>query len=174
MAKYSIEDTTLRGIADAIRSKTGGTDDIVVANMATTIASLSNLQGSELKIKRGNFSVNTNSTNKITIKHDLGCIPKVVCIYPRHGGLALTAGNVEKTLFMVYADGYYVSYHTTYDSNYSWYRLSINERTMNYDITAIEPSISRGGLCQANESTVVFKSDDYPLTVSDYNYLVIG
>ena len=40
MAKYSIEDTTLRGIADAIRSKTGGTDDIVVANMANEISEI--------------------------------------------------------------------------------------------------------------------------------------
>ena len=37
MARYSIEDTTLTNIADAIRSKTGKTDGIVVGEMANEI-----------------------------------------------------------------------------------------------------------------------------------------
>ena len=37
MAKYSIEDTTLTGIADAIRGKTGGTDPVAVSDMAAQI-----------------------------------------------------------------------------------------------------------------------------------------
>lgn len=40
MAKYVIEDTTLTGIADAIRSKTGGTDPIPVTGMAGQISAI--------------------------------------------------------------------------------------------------------------------------------------
>lgn len=40
MAKYVIEDTTLTGIADAIRAKTGGTDSISVTDMAAQIAAI--------------------------------------------------------------------------------------------------------------------------------------
>ena len=40
MAKYSIEDTTLSNIADAIRSKTGKTDGIVVGEMASEISGI--------------------------------------------------------------------------------------------------------------------------------------
>ena len=37
MAEYLIQDTTLTGIADAIRGKTGGTDPVPVSDMATQI-----------------------------------------------------------------------------------------------------------------------------------------
>ena len=40
MAKYTIEDSTLAGIADAIREKTGGTEAVAVADMATQIAGI--------------------------------------------------------------------------------------------------------------------------------------
>lgn len=45
MSKYVIEDTTLTGIADAIRGKTGGTAAIPVSNMAAQI------RGIQSKIK---------------------------------------------------------------------------------------------------------------------------
>lgn len=41
MAKYTIEDTTLINIADSIRSKTGSTDGIFVADMASAIDGIS-------------------------------------------------------------------------------------------------------------------------------------
>ena len=41
MAEYLIQDTTLTGIADAIRSKTGSTESIPVANMSDLIMSIS-------------------------------------------------------------------------------------------------------------------------------------
>lgn len=40
MAKYVIEDTTLTGIADAIRAKTGGTDPIAVSDMAEQVGGI--------------------------------------------------------------------------------------------------------------------------------------
>ena len=46
MANYLIQDTTLTGIAEAIRSKTGGTDPILVADMAAKIESISGGGGS--------------------------------------------------------------------------------------------------------------------------------
>lgn len=41
MARYSIEDTTLTNIANAIRSKTGGTESIMVSDMPDQISSIS-------------------------------------------------------------------------------------------------------------------------------------
>lgn len=46
MAKYSIEDTTLTGIANAIRNKTGKASSIKVSNMATEIAGIDSGSGS--------------------------------------------------------------------------------------------------------------------------------
>ena len=40
MAEYLIQDTTLTGIADAIREKTGGTDPVAVSDMAGKIAEI--------------------------------------------------------------------------------------------------------------------------------------
>lgn len=40
MAEYLIQDTTLTGIADAIREKTGGSGTIAVNDMASTIRSI--------------------------------------------------------------------------------------------------------------------------------------
>lgn len=48
MAKYVIEDTTLIGIADAIRAKTGGTDPIAVTDMAAQIAAITGGGSEEL------------------------------------------------------------------------------------------------------------------------------
>lgn len=45
MAKYSIEDTTLTGIADAIREKTGGSEEIKVEDMAGKIGEISGGSG---------------------------------------------------------------------------------------------------------------------------------
>lgn len=41
MAEYLIQDTTLTGIADAVRAKTGKTDSILVSDMASEIANIS-------------------------------------------------------------------------------------------------------------------------------------
>lgn len=40
MAKYSIEDSTLKGIADAIRAKEGTTDAIPVSDLANRVTAL--------------------------------------------------------------------------------------------------------------------------------------
>ena len=65
MARYSIEDATLSGIADSIRSKTGKTSTIVVENMAAQIDSIKT-QG-----VMQNKTV-TPSTSKQTVTADNG------------------------------------------------------------------------------------------------------
>jgi len=40
MSKYSIDSTTLTAIGDAVRSKTGGSDPILVSNLATAISGI--------------------------------------------------------------------------------------------------------------------------------------
>lgn len=57
MARYSIEDTTLTNIANAIREKTGSTNPVQVANMAEEISGIS---GSSVDV--------TEETNAYTTK----------------------------------------------------------------------------------------------------------
>ncbi len=60
MAKYVIEDTTLTNIANAIREKTGGTEQITPSNFATEIAGIQS--GGNSTITSG-FIVNEWDTN---------------------------------------------------------------------------------------------------------------
>ncbi|MBR4072231.1 MAG: leucine-rich repeat protein [Clostridia bacterium] len=94
MALYFIKDTTLKGIADAIRTKTGDTASIPVARMASKIASISvgessggssgeNDSGYTTKIitASGTFNTATTGTGRQTISHGLSAKPDMVVVY---------------------------------------------------------------------------------------------
>lgn len=55
MAEYLIKDTTLTGIADAIRAKNGGTDPIAVTDMAAQIAAITGGGGSSDDVRYVTF-----------------------------------------------------------------------------------------------------------------------
>ena len=65
MARYSIEDTTLTNIADAIRAKTGSNSDILVQDMANEISGIE--VGGEMQSKTV-----TPTTSKQTVVPDNG------------------------------------------------------------------------------------------------------
>lgn len=65
MAEYLIKDTTLSNIADAIRDKTGKTDEILVSNMATEIAEIST--GAELNFEVVGGTVQPENSKENTI-----------------------------------------------------------------------------------------------------------
>lgn len=84
MAKYSIEGSTLTGIADAIRSKTGSSGIVKVEDMAVLIAAIETGGGSTdaMKSSTGTITIASNvlATSK-NIEHGLGVTPKLCGIY---------------------------------------------------------------------------------------------
>lgn len=93
MGTYLIQDTTLSGIADAIRGKTGGADPIPVPDMSALIAGIS--QGGGLptgvaEIASGTFSVAEategnsymNAANAILAEHGMSGVPDGWIVVP--------------------------------------------------------------------------------------------
>ena len=88
MSEYLIKGDTLTGIADAIRSKTGTSDSIVVSDMATLIESIEGGGGS--------FSIVSGITETASISSEhtvsgLGFRPKLIVTIPIDTTTALTA-----------------------------------------------------------------------------------
>lgn len=64
MSEYLIQDTTLTGIADAIRGKTGGTDPVAVSDMAAQIAGIQAGGGDiDALIERSITEISSNATS---------------------------------------------------------------------------------------------------------------
>lgn len=66
MAEYLIQDTTLTGIADAIRGKTGGTDPVAVSDMAAQIEGIQAGGGDDVLnalIDRSITEISSNTTS---------------------------------------------------------------------------------------------------------------
>ena len=89
MALYFIKDTTLTGIADAIRSKTGSAGSIPVGQMASKISSIvagggsgegGTILGYEVVKKSGEFTTGTGVKSK-NITHNCGGSPDLVIVY---------------------------------------------------------------------------------------------
>lgn len=72
MAEYIIQDSTLSSIADAIRTKTGKTDEILVSNMATEITNIST--GAELNfdVVGGTTQPSNPTENAIWVNTNVG------------------------------------------------------------------------------------------------------
>lgn len=95
MALYFIKDTTLSNIANAIRSKTGSSDPIPVASMASKISSIvagggsgegSTILGYEVVKKSGEFTTGTGVKSR-TITHNCGGSPDLVIVYLKRNDL---------------------------------------------------------------------------------------
>ena len=67
MAEYLIQDTTLTGIADAIREKTGGTDPVAVSDMAAQIEGIQAGGGGDINalIDRSITEISSSSVTSI-------------------------------------------------------------------------------------------------------------
>ena len=83
MAKYSIEDSTLTGIADAIREKNGTTENISPTDMAAAILAISSGDGGGLKYEIGQFTV-ASDTQSTTVHHNLGETPYFMMVWTDH------------------------------------------------------------------------------------------
>ena len=83
MADYLIHDSTLEDIADAIRSKTGGSSLIVPEDMPTEIASISGggLPTGMTYIGSGTFTLASNEFLTVQINHGLPFTPKAILVW---------------------------------------------------------------------------------------------
>jgi hypothetical protein len=97
MAKGFISDTTLTAIADAIREKTGSTEQMMPGEMADLIRSIA---GDGVLIKAGTFQV-ASDQQSVTIEHGLGKVPAFAIV-----GRTSTGGTLTKAvLYVMRADG---------------------------------------------------------------------
>lgn len=172
MADYIIQDTTLTGIAEAIRSKTGGTDPIKVSDMAAQIAGIMTGGGDKTPVmKSGSFKP---TTGVVTVQHNLGVIPDIaIVIIQATVGNSKFIGSVGYSQAMVDALGggyicpaYYTAATGTGGANIST------------DI-GIEQSNSRGNtygnIRAATETTFVVGGDEMGCQTNvTYRYIVIG
>lgn len=73
----------LTAIADAIRTKTGGTDPLTLVGMAEAIAGISSGGGSGLDYDMGEFVLenDNNATTAININHNLGDSPEFILVW---------------------------------------------------------------------------------------------
>ena len=89
--KYTIDGSTLTGIADAIRTQYGEDTPIAVSDMAEAILGISGGGGGE-----GQFNVATTMLmaegNTLTFEHDLGTVPRFFIIFPTN--LSDIVGNL--------------------------------------------------------------------------------
>lgn len=80
MSIYLIQGETLAALGDAIRSKTGETEPLTPADMATAISEISELPGAIEKIDAGVFTPTSSDYLSCVIDHDLGDVPDFVVL----------------------------------------------------------------------------------------------
>lgn len=115
---YTIKGSTLTGIAEAIRSKTGGNDPIKVADMAAQIAAI--VAGGSDKtpvLVKDSFEATAKSQ---TITHTLGVVPDVAILFMTNttssSGIAVACvgfsealnnaiGSITNNVYLVTASG---------------------------------------------------------------------
>ena len=72
MSEYRIQDTTLTGIADAIRSKTGSAAAILVSKMANEIESISTGGGERNKTVQSDLGfIDLENDSRVTLPNGL-------------------------------------------------------------------------------------------------------
>lgn len=107
MAKYTINDTTLVAIADAIRAKSGTTGGIDPANMAALIAAIESGGGGS----GGGFTwgtvvpEDTASMDYVAIEHGLGKRPACFVIFVMPDGNTTTEADQARWSFSSYNKG---------------------------------------------------------------------
>ena len=83
MAEYLIQDTTLTGIAEAIREKTGGTDPVAVSDMAGKIAEIEAGGGDiDALIDRSITEISSSSATSIGSYAFYSCIALTTADFP--------------------------------------------------------------------------------------------
>lgn len=136
MAKYTINDTTLVAIADAIREKSGNTDGIDPTNMAALIASIeAGGGGGGGKIAYGTITPADASVN-LEIAHGLGKVPDFFCIVASNNSNSVySKSNPQGQSFIYAIRGTYRTYNNWY------YGRNQYEKVVNYNQDFIHDTI---------------------------------
>lgn len=182
MALYFIKDTTLKGIADAIRTKTGDSASIPVADFASEIESIvvddgsssgggsgegDTIIGYEVITKSGTFETGSGATS-VTIPHNCGGEPDIVIVYLRRNDLTIcgdyttfvystskiNVGNLAITSGYAYQGESGISCSNT---TFNVSDLAGNSRYGWYAMKLVDKEISGSG---GGDHTVTFMSED--------------
>ena len=103
----SVLDAGLKQIADAIRGKTGGTEELTLDGMASAI---SGLETGGLNLVSGSFTLNADYVIH-TFNHNLGKVPSLIVLAPKY--LYKQTGTANHVLLAaVYIDGYFYGAYT--------------------------------------------------------------
>lgn len=139
MAEYLIKDSSLTGIADAIRAKTGGTEAITIDQMISAITSLS---ASAAITASGEICPTEDITSTITIEHGLGTMPGVCIAYaenPYTNGQSIVGGvEIVRPDGCIIPNNVHYGWFTTQSGNVAsdngnmYYFAAINENTFNF------------------------------------------
>lgn len=105
MSEYLIQSETLEDIADAIRSKTGGSALIAPEDMADEIESI---QTGGMTTHTGEVTVVGSGITSVTIQHGFSTVPLACAIYPKYpiniagnhvvGGITITLFSLVSNL----------------------------------------------------------------------------
>lgn len=139
MAEYLIQDSSLTGIADAIRAKTGGAEALTIEQMISAIASIS---ASASITASGEICPIEDITSTITIEHGLGTMPGICIAYaenPYTDGQSIVGGvEIIRPDGCIIPNGIHYGWYTNTagkvasDSGHSYYFSSINANTFNF------------------------------------------
>ncbi len=183
MALYFIKDTTLKGIADAIRTKTGDSASIPVADFASEIESIvvgdgsssgggsgegDTIIGYDVITKSGMFETGSGATSA-TITHNCGGEPDIVIVYLRRNDLTIcgdyttfvystskiNVGNLAITSGYAYQGESGISCSNT---TFNVSDLAGNSRYGWYAMKLVDKEIS--GSVSSGDHTVTFMSED--------------
>lgn len=140
MSKYSIDNTTLTAIADAIREKGGTSDPILTEGMAAAIAAI------EAKQYASGTFIPNEDTFEIEIHHNLKRMPE--------GAVVFNPVVVNESYTMLYDDGKRRS--TTYCHGYYLNGTSgkTHDNSTLYKEKCSDATASGGGIYKANEETI--------------------
>lgn len=133
MSKYSIEDTTLTAIADAIREKGGTSDPILTEGMAAAIAAIEAGGGCAI----GTIIPADTSIDALEIDHNLGAIPEFVMLCASSNTNGVYTQSRPEGFSFIYAikDKYSV---------FNWFSRYMYGNNIDYSTGKIESEFSVG------------------------------
>ena len=120
MSRVTIDDTLLKNMANAIRTKDGSTELFGVDTFENKILNIPSGGECNAKYSYGSFTIPTDGMTEITIEHGLGVIPNFIEV---HGISKYSNGSTERlqiclmnSLSNVNNSNYYIG--TAYNNNF--------------------------------------------------------
>lgn len=137
MSEYRIQDTTLTGIADAIRSKTGSSEPIVVSEMADEIESIPTGGGERNKtVQRDLGFMDLENDSRVTLPNGLVWVKSSIYKYGTEEGynspnIGDNSSTTQKLTFTPTKDGILTVFYTctSESQSYDYLKLVVDSST---------------------------------------------